>query len=807
MAEFSPRARTLLELSEKYLFREAEKVLFGVDLRDSVGLSGVTQLDLQRMFATYAFEGGVPWMEAPLDGLFLFETVALFEPFLSLLVRDRYTGRLWGLYVNASLDRLSDPKRNLAVLQYQVFARPTGETQRSSLPAVASLQADIESVLEVKRGQLTPQTESRLNGLLYWLGEWREGVLDFDAFTFWMTKANLLRIATAFKDYTPDLEALLERLQRSVFAIAKKGQLGWIYGPWKPMRRAAREVKGFFVLAKLLPKEKEAERLRKRREAHEKAVKRGRLILAQRAAPDLSNRCGHCGKLFDYPETIREEWLGSSRVKIAYHRECAEKLREETEGPSLDDGPEREDETPEQNLLRPARPGKNFTRTGERREKHRGGYSSKEKCCWSAVIRRIAKKLVEAAVPAPQPEPDAYYEKKKGCLFPLAEGLVAAFPPPEDLQKGGEVTPEGFPDAESLLPRLNPGHPRGIAQEIIDRVRGWTVAALIPVAHKGKSVKTVPFSDLEAKDEDEEAWSEALTFERFLAATPGAASPLTPTNCILYYRKNVVKAPNLELQVWLREREIALSTVWPTLTQMQQELLMWVRRHRTDAAGNDLPMSGKELQRKCRARVDAKKLCRRELKEVQREHRLTHPRFYPDEIDVEVKQLLVAEECRGRKPDTCSGEKFAVAVIREKTFPAPPAACWVWEAGKPTPEEIRWAWRLVCGEIPYKTKVVQMCGNLRCVNPDHLTLDPKPKRTKQRKPPELTRGDGPLVKIEARRGLFYNGRRYEQGAQFYARQIVAEAAVKVGAVALLEGVSPGSHGGGIDGRCPPWGST
>jgi hypothetical protein len=193
----------------------------------------------------------------------------------------------------------------------------------------------------------------------------------------------------------------------------------------------------------------------------------------------------------------------------------------------------------------------------------------------------------------------------------------------------------------------------------------------------------------------------------------------------------------------------------------------------------------------------------------------------------DVEEVCRAEERRGLPPQTLPpryletlpmGERarLAVDIIRDKVQPT--LGCWIWEdvrrclkAKPPSQKKLRRAWQLTHGAIPKSTKklrytVRQTCGNRRCVNPDHLRLDPEPEGKQQGKPPALVFGDG-LVKVEARKDLLYNGRRYKQGTQFYAYQIIAEAAVKSGAVALLEGVPPDSHGGGFDGRCPLWGST
>jgi HNH endonuclease len=632
MAELSPRARTLLDLSAKHRAREAKRALFagievgsreaqeparvlfagvggGADSRkarettqalvagagigagqaDPFGLDGVTQDDLCRMFISRAVNGGVPWPPAPVDVLFLLEAVALFRPFLSLLAEDVYSGRLWGVHINDSLERLADPRRNLIRLQYQMFARPTGETQRSSLPAVADLQADIEAVLEVSRGQLSSRAEDHLAGLCYWLGEWREDVFNFDAFTFWMVKTDFLGVIAAFKRYTPDLEALRSRLRRRVFNCAKKGRAGW-----------KRLAKG-----------------------HER-----------RSTGPLSY------------------W----RLML----ESAENL-----GGFFLEGPD---------------------------------HSPMQRPCRSAIVRRIAcgwekgDGLLDAVAPTPQPTSDAYYEAKK------RRGLIHA----------PEVISGGFPDAESLRPRIHPWHPEGIAREIVERVRGWTAAALILTDDAGASVNATPFSSLtvDEESEDGEAGGEELPFQRVLAASPGEL--------------RTAHGSSFELDFMLERCGVAAAVTMQQLTPEEQRLV-----RRSGSHDRQSPLSTTERKGAERAR----KVFRQRYTAVF--NRL--PRrlgVAPGEIDPDVRAVIIAEECRGQKPDTCSGERSAVDAIREETSPAPRGACWVWWARRPRQGDLRWAWHLVYGEIPKSTKakkyeVRHACGNRRCVNPDHLTLDPQ----------------------------------------------------------------------------------
>ena len=150
---------------------------------------------------------------------------------------------------------------------------------------------------------------------------------------------------------------------------------------------------------------------------------------------------------------------------------------------------------------------------------------------------------------------------------------------------------------------------------------------------------------------------------------------------------------------------------------------------------------------------------------------------------------------KGRASLICSGRRELIP-FEPGCYPdATPPGCWVWQQKKPPErEEIRRAWRLVYGEIPHAKKgkphkVRQSCRNPRCVNPDHLSLDPP-------RPPWRGYGkferipERELVKVEARGNLRYHGHRYERGALFYAYKPVAEAAVRVGAVAFVQGGVP-----------------
>jgi hypothetical protein len=747
--------------------------------------------------------------EAPLEQICYIEVIKLFYPIFVPPRPGFISGKLWGMYrpplggLNRLLGhglikdkpnlaiadvlgdaqlflsgpggRLVKSKRNLkAGDAYETFAPPTGEIQPSSLPAVARLQADIGSALEARFDRLTLQTKVSLYGLLYWLGEWREGVFDFDAFTFWTVTGHLLRRQSirALDGYEPDLEALRKRVQMGVFIRAKKSRSGWYSGPWGRMKLEADRLRGFFVRPELRPWKEEAERLRKQREEFGKAIKRGRVILAHCRTPDLSNRCGRCGETLDYPETSRKEWLRSTPVKVAYCRDCAEQLREGTEGPSLDDGPEREDETLQESLLHPAQPEAN--------------YSPTEKCDPRAIIRRLANELVDVAVPAPRLEPDAYYEAKKRA----------------SLIQASKVIPGGFPDAESLQPRLDPLHPRKIAREIVDRVRGWTTAALVLV---DEATEESLFSDLDVEDEE----GNTHRFKDSLAATPGAAWTVT-------------ESPDLDLNLLLHKEDVALwmASTKVGLTKGDWDLLKFFGIQR------DLPMTEAERTRKSRA---AGRLREKAVPEFNRLPQ--HFPVIPDGLDSDVKWVVVAEEGRRGKPptrgpatpfqdaasivslDTVRSHKLGLWTRQapDALHPFPwryrdlqpkPLQCWLWDDGEnvkgrpPSQEELRRVWRLVYGEIPRSTsetkyKVRQTCENRRCVNPDHLALEPP-------LPPwegytamrgrELERVPE-LVKVQARGSLVYNGHHYKQGAQFYIYQDIAEAAVKVGAVEIREGRS------------------
>jgi hypothetical protein len=718
MAELSRRARTFIDLSATYRFREAENVLRGVESHDSIALPGVTQRDLEGMFATHALEGGVLWPPAPLDALFLLEAVALLQPIFFLAMGDWSTGMLWGLYIGAKVPPdlsdagsmrgypLFDRRRNLADVKYHVFERPVGETQRSCVPALASLQADIEVALELGRGQRAAETESHLVGLDYWLGEWREGVIAFDAFMFWMTRSGLLRFVPAFKNYGPDLQALRDRVRSVIFRFAKGGALGWTKPAegsprrWIPMLESAGRLKGFFL---------------------------------------------------DGPQRKRAK----ARTTHRYD--------EETDKPAAD--VEQDD-----NWVGPD-PG--------------------DRPSPSAIVRTLADQLLDAVVPAPRVSaPDAYYEAKKRARLIQAPDVGARGLPKSASLERRPVSrrsskDDPYPARPDKAPSfyLYPAHPKAVVRALTERVRDWTVAALLDESAR----PDVSLGELDGEGDD---------------GDPIAAEERMPRNRPITTSRSAeegsrVLATGVENYVLAS----AAGKVCGGLGAKARALLDGAGTHRLKAKG-ETPLTGAERRARTRVRQAVKSRVALEAEEVS--------------FDVETVRLL--EERRGGNPPRpipplyltaclntptlrvapADWNKPASLIVKDRVrhIEATPPGCWLYQRGSAGQDVLRWAWRLVYGGIPNATKkrqckVQQICGDDRCLNPDHLSLEGGGTRSGAPTKDGATRQRGTstydpmLVKVRALRKVLYNRRRYEPGAQFCAYRNVANAGARVGAVEII----------------------